>query len=180
MITRDWIRMMAAYNSEMNRRLYRAAGQVPDAERRADRGAFFGSLHGTLSHLLWGDHAWMQRFAGWERLPGGIPESPHLFDSFEAMRDLRVKADAGIEAWAATVEEAWLSGTLTWSSGTSGARRTKPVWVTVAHFFNHQTHHRGQAHCLITRAGVRPDDTDIPWVVDLGALGLDVEPIRKT
>ncbi len=172
MITRDWIRMMAAYNNNMNRRIYRAAAEIPDADRRADRGAFFGSLHGTLSHLLWGDHAWMQRFAGWERLPGSIPESPYLFDSFETMRALRETADSGIESWAATVEESWLHGMLTWSSGTSGVVRTKPVWVTVVHFFNHQTHHRGQAHCLITQSGVTPADTDLPWVVDLEALGI--------
>ena len=49
---------------------------------------------------------------------------------------------------------------------------TRPAWVTVAHLFNHQTHHRGQAHCLITQQGVTPQDTDLPWVVDLAALGL--------
>ncbi|HYF08233.1 MAG TPA: DinB family protein [Acetobacteraceae bacterium] len=172
MITRDWVRMMAAYNSEMNRRIYRASERIPDAARRADRGAFFGSLHGTLSHLVWGDHAWMARFAGWQRIEGTIPQSPHLFDSWEALRAARVKADAGIEAWAETVDEAWLRGPLTWVSGTSGKQQTKPAWVAVTHFFNHQTHHRGQAHCLITQQGVKPEDTDLPWAVDLAALGL--------
>lgn len=172
MITRDWVRMMAAYNAEMNRRLYRAAELVPDAERRADRGAFFGSLHGTLSHLVWGDHAWMARFAGWERMPGSIPGSPHLFETWEALRIARDKADAGIEAWAAMVSEEWLRGPLTWMSGATGRQMTRPCWVTVVHFFNHQTHHRGQAHCLITQAGIRPEDTDLPWVVDLPSLGI--------
>lgn len=171
MITRDWVRMMAAYNSEMNRRLYAAAAQVPDAERRADRGAFFGSLHGTLSHIVWGDHAWMARFAGWNRMPGGIPGSPHLFETWESLCAARIRADEGIEAWAARVDEAWLAGPLVWVGG-SGTQMTKPAWVTVAHFFNHQTHHRGQAHCLLTQAGVQPADTDLPWVVDLAALGI--------
>lgn len=171
MVSRDWVRMMAAYNSEMNRRLYAAAEQVPDADRRALRGAFFGSLHGTLSHLVWGDHAWMARFAGWERMPGGIPGSPHLFETWDALCTARTRADAGIEAWAATLDEAWLAGPLVWVSG-SGAELTKPVWVTVTHFFNHQTHHRGQAHCLLTQAGVKPADTDLPWVVDLAPLGI--------
>jgi uncharacterized damage-inducible protein DinB len=173
MIDPTYCRVMAAYNAEMNRRLYRAAEQIPDAARRADRGAFFGSLHGTLSHLVWGDHAWMQRFdPGWERLPGVIKDSPHLFPDWEAMRAARIRADAGIEAWAATVTAEWLDGTLTWVSGTSGKQQTRPRWVTVVHFFNHQIHHRGQAHCLITQAGVTPEDTDLPWVVNLAALGV--------
>lgn len=172
MITRDWVRMMAAYNAEMNRRLYAAAEQVPDAERRAERGAFFGSLHGTLSHIVWGDHAWMNRFAGWERQPGSIPEGPHLFETWDTLKAARAKADAGIEAWAAGIEEGWLAGPLTWFSGATGRELTKPAWVTVVHFFNHQTHHRGQAHCLITQAGVKTPDTDLPWVVDLAALGI--------
>ncbi len=171
MITRDWCRMMAAYNSEMNRRLYGAAEQMTDADRRADRGAFFGSLHGTLSHLVWGDHAWMARFAGWERLAGGIKDSPWLFANWAALRAARAKADAGIEAWAGAFAEDWLRGNLVWISG-AGTQQTRPVWVTVTHFFNHQTHHRGQAHCLITQHGIRPQDTDIPWVVDLAALDL--------
>ena len=172
MITRDWVRMMAAYNSEMNRRLYAAAEQVPEADRRADRGAFFGSLHGTLSHIVWGDHAWMARFAGWERFPVGIPESPHLFETWDALKAARSTADGRIEAWAAAVDESWLRGPLTWFSAGAGKDLTKPAWVTVAHFFNHQTHHRGQAHCLLTQAGVKPADTDLPWVVDLTALGI--------
>ena len=172
MITRDWIRMMAAYNSEMNRRLYDAAATMSDAERRVDRGAFFGSLHGTLSHLVWGDHAWMARFAGWDRMPGGIPGSPHLFETWDALCAARVKADAGIESWAAGVEQAWLRDNLVWFSDAVGREMSKPVWVLVTHFFNHQTHHRGQAHGLITQVGIRPGDTDLPWVVDLDALGI--------
>lgn len=171
MITRDWVRMMAAYNAEMNRRLYAAAGQVPDEARRADRGAFFGSLHGTLSHLVWGDRNWMARFAGWAPLPGGIPGSPHLFGSWDALCDARVQADAGIEAWAAAIDESWLRGPLVWVNS-AGLRQERPAWVTVTHFFNHQTHHRGQAHCLVTQTGVKTPDTDLPWVIDLDALGI--------
>ena len=66
MITPAWVRAMAAYNAEMNRRLYRAAETLADSARRAERGAFFGSIQGTLCHLLWGDTAWMSRFDGGE------------------------------------------------------------------------------------------------------------------
>ncbi len=67
MITPAYVRTMAAYNAEMNRRLYAAADRLDDAERRADRGAFWSSIHGTLCHLVWGDQMWMSRFAGWPK-----------------------------------------------------------------------------------------------------------------
>ena len=67
LVTPAYVRTMAAYNAEMNRRLYDAAARIADAERRKDRGAFWGSLHGTLCHLLWGDRMWMSRFDGWPK-----------------------------------------------------------------------------------------------------------------
>jgi uncharacterized damage-inducible protein DinB len=172
MITRDWCRLMAAYNSAMNQRLYRAAAQLTEAQRQQDRGAFFGSLHATLCHLVWADSMWMSRFAGWPAPPGGIPGSTKLHASFEPMAAERMRIDAGLEAWAATVSEDWLRGSVTWLSGATGRHHTKPTWAMVTHMFNHQTHHRGQAHALLTQAGVTPEDTDIQLVVDLAALGL--------
>ena len=67
MILSEYVRLMARYNSWQNGSLYRAADALSDAARREDRGAFFGSIHGTLSHILWGDRMWMNRFAGTER-----------------------------------------------------------------------------------------------------------------
>ena len=113
----------------------------------------------------------MARFAGWPRPPGGIAGSPHLFETWEALCDARETTDAGIVAWAAAVDGSWLRGPLAWTNSV-GERQVRPAWVTVTHFFNHQTHHRGQAHCLITQAGVKTADTDLPWVVDLDALGI--------
>jgi uncharacterized damage-inducible protein DinB len=75
MITPDYCRTMAAYNSEMNRRLYAAASRLSDAERRAPRGAFWGSIHGTLVHILWGDSQWMSRFDDWPRPQTPIKQS---------------------------------------------------------------------------------------------------------
>lgn len=172
MISPDWCRMMAAYNTEMNRRLYDAAAQLPDAVRREDRGAWFGSIQGTLCHLVWGDRQWMSCFAGWDPPPPGIKGSPHIIGDWDELRAARREADAAIEAWAAGLTAEWLAGTLVWFSGASGKEMSSPRAVTLTHFFNHLTHHRGQAHCLITQAGVRPADTDLPWVVDLAALGL--------
>ncbi|WP_270933430.1 DinB family protein [Falsiroseomonas oryzae] len=172
MITPDWVRLMAAYNAEMNRRLYAAADGLAPAQRQADRGAFFGSIQGTLSHLLWGDRTWMHRFAAWEKPEGGIKSSPGLYADWSALKAARAEADAGIEAWAARLDAAWLDGTLSWSSAALGRDVTRPRWVLVTHFFNHQTHHRGQAHALLTAEGAATGDTDLPFILDLQALGL--------
>jgi uncharacterized damage-inducible protein DinB len=164
--------MMAAYNAEMNRRLYAAADGLDDAARRADGGAFWGSIQGTLSHLLWGDTIWMSRFDGWDPPPVGMKDSPRMVQDWAALRAARAAADARIIDWAGRLTEQRLAAPLTWFSGASGRELTMPLWITVAHFFNHQTHHRGQAHAMITAAGAATGDTDLPWVVDLGALGL--------
>lgn len=171
MITPAHVRAMAAYNAEMNRRLIRAATMLDEAARRADQGAFFGSIHGTLCHLLWGDRTWMHRFAGWERPPGGITESPGLVAAWDDYVAQRAEADAAIEAWAAALTEADLAGELTWFSGATGREMRRPRWLLVAHMFNHQTHHRGQVHALLTRAGAKVEDTDLPWVIPEAAWG---------
>jgi uncharacterized damage-inducible protein DinB len=158
-------RTLAAYNAEMNRRLIRAAETLDDAQRRADHGAFFGSIHGTLCHLLWADRVWMHRFAGWERPAGGIRESPGLVSAWADYVAQRAEADAAIEAWAAGLDAAWLAQDLLWVSTVLGREMRRPRWLLLAHMFNHQTHHRGQAHALLTRAGARVEDTDLPWVI---------------
>jgi uncharacterized damage-inducible protein DinB len=163
-ISPDWVRMMAGYNAEMNRRWYAAAGQLDDAARRRDRGAFFGSIHATLNHLLWADRIWMSRFDGWDKPAGGIGESITLHDGFAALATARAETDAGIVAWAGRVDAAWLAGDLGWFSGAVGRDVTRPRAVLVAHMFNHQTHHRGQAHAMLTVAGARTEDTDL-WIV---------------
>ncbi|HXP04202.1 MAG TPA: DinB family protein [Stellaceae bacterium] len=165
MITPSYVRTMAAYNSEMNRRLYAAASRLPDAERRRDRHAFWGSLHGTLVHILWGDAQWMSRFDGWERPATPIKESRHMIEDYAELRARRIKADADIERWAGKVDDNWLNADLTWFSGATNREVTAPKRLLVTHFFNHQTHHRGQAHALITAAGERTDDTDLFLVI---------------
>ncbi len=101
MITSSYVRTMAAYNAEMNRRLYDAAGRLGDAERRAPRGAFWGSIHGTLVHILWGDSQWMSRFDNWPRPATPIKQSDHFIEEFAELCAARNKADTDISRWAA-------------------------------------------------------------------------------
>jgi uncharacterized damage-inducible protein DinB len=161
MITTAYVRTMAAYNAEMNRRLYTAAGRLSDAERRTPRGAFWGSIHGTLCHILWGDRQWMSRFADWPKPATPIRESARMIDDFGELAAAREEADAGIARWAEAVDEAWLDDDMVWFSGAANREVRAPKRLLVAHFFNHQTHHRGQAHALLTAAGQAPGDTDL-------------------
>jgi uncharacterized damage-inducible protein DinB len=161
MITTAYVRTMAAYNAEMNRRLYAAAGGLSDAERRTPRGAFWGSIHGTLCHLLWGDRQWMSRFAGWPRPATPIRESARMIDDFAELAAARAEADAGIARWAETLDDPWLDGDMAWFSGAVNREVRAPKRLLVTHFFNHQTHHRGQAHALLTAAGQATGATDL-------------------
>lgn len=166
MIDPAYCRLMAAYNREMNRRLYAAADRLTEAARREDAGAFFGSIHRTLSHLLWGDRVWMHRFDGWPAPRESLRDSPDAFPDWAVLKAERAATDAAIEAWAARVGPDFLAGTLRWHSAVARREISRPVWVLVAHFFNHQTHHRGQVHALLTRAGQDTGETDLPFVVD--------------
>lgn len=165
MIAVEYLQLMAAYNAEMNRRLYAAAGRLTDAARRQERGAFFGSIHATLSHLVWADRIWMSRFAAWAPPGGGIPGSTALFEDFTAMQQARVALDADITDWATTLDPAWLNGDLEWFSGATGRQQHQPKGVLVVHMFNHQTHHRGQIHAMLTAAGEQTGDTDLPFIL---------------
>ena len=167
MIQPAWVRAMAAYNSEMNRRTYSAAGTLSDAERRADGGAFFGGIHATLNHLVWGDRIWMSRFAGWEAPAAGIAGSTTLHEHWDELSTARRELDARIEAWAAGLTQDELDRELVWFSRGAQRERRHPRWFAITHFFNHQTHHRGQVHALLTRAGVATQDTDLTAVVRL-------------
>jgi uncharacterized damage-inducible protein DinB len=161
MIGVGYVQRMARYNRWQNENLYGVADTVPDAERRRPCGAFFGSIHATLNHLLWADRIWMSRFAGTPRPEGGIPQSVSLYESWDDLKRERVAFDAAIIAWSDGLDPAWLGGDLTWYSGGAGRELTRPKAVLVTHFFNHQTHHRGQVHCLLTQAGGKPGATDL-------------------
>jgi uncharacterized damage-inducible protein DinB len=165
LVTPAYVRTMAAYNAEMNRRLYDAAARIPDDARRQERGAFWGSLHGTLCHLVWGDQMWMSRFDGWEKPAVIQKQSAAMVEDFDALRRQRVDADARISDWAGRVTDEWLAGELKWFSPSANQELSKPRSFLVTHFFNHQTHHRGQAHALITACGEKTGDTDLFLVV---------------
>jgi uncharacterized damage-inducible protein DinB len=161
MISVEHVRTMARYNAWQNRSLYGAADTLSETARRQDRGAFFGSIQGTLSHLMWGDQQWMSRFTTVEKPNGSGKDSPTAYPDWDVLKAERTRFDGVITDWAEKLDQSWLNGNVRWYSGLAKADLEKPAWFLVTHFFNHQTHHRGQVHAMLTAAGAKPDDTDL-------------------
>jgi len=141
-------RMFAAYNTWANERLYLAAAELSDADYRADRGAFFKSMHGTLNHLLVGDRLWMRRLTGAGDAPSRLDAI--LCEDFSELREARRAEDLRISRYVGGLDETKLDGEFTYRTVTNPATITQKLAPALDHFFNHQTHHRGQAHCLLT------------------------------
>lgn len=163
-MTPDVVRAFARYNRWMNDKVYAAAALVGDEERKRDRKAFFKSIHATLNHLLVGDRIWLGRLTGVAAPAGQLAEGiraldQELFADFAPLRADRRRVDDAIAAWAATVTEPQVEGTIRYVSG--GRAREYPFWWAVMQMFNHQTHHRGQITTLLFQAGQDPGSTDL-------------------
>lgn len=162
--------LLADYNRWMNERLYGLAAPMGDAALREDRGAFFGSLFGTFSHILVADTIWLKRFAGHSTCGDGLAalvDMPWLQSldelpcaDFAALRQQREWLDGMIVDWVATLTAADLEVALDYKTmkGVAGHRRFGSLLL---HFFNHQTHHRGQITTLLTQAGIEVGVTDL-------------------
>lgn len=168
MILPDHARLMARYNRWQNESLYAAADALGGDARLKDRGAFFRSIHETLAHILWADRIWLSRFGKCEKPACAGHETLKLWPEWKRLKAGRQAMDDVIEAWAAGLSEDDLRGNLEWYSGAAGRNMAKPVWLLVTHIFNHQTHHRGQVHAMLTAAGARPDDTDLFLMAAVG------------
>ncbi|MCI4644431.1 MAG: damage-inducible protein DinB [Hyphomonadaceae bacterium] len=162
MISPTHVQTMARYNAWQNGSLYRAASSLPAEALTEDRGAFFGSMLRTFNHLLWADGMWMSRFTPRVTKPEqAMHGALDRFDSLAALKPARDVMDENIRQWAGEVSQEWLDSDLEWYSGAAQRDMVSPVWFCVTHFFNHQTHHRGQIHAMLTAAGAKPEDTDL-------------------
>jgi len=159
--------MFAGYNAWCNERLYQAAAALSDADYRADRGAFFKSLHGTLNHLLVGDRIWMQRFTGTGELPASLDAI--LFTDFAPLRAARHAEDARISRYIESLSDGDFSRTIRYRTFSNPADIEQVLAPALDHFFNHQTHHRGQAHGLLSHAGISPPPLDLLYFMRLQA-----------
>lgn len=165
MMSAEWLGALARYNVWMNQKIYSAAATLSDEERKRDRGAYFKSIHGTLNHILIADRVWLGRFKG-VSIPDGFmgPDGiraldQELFANFDELREQRGRTDAELSAWVSELTQEQLTGPLVFVR--RGQRLEVPLWGTVAHVFNHQTHHRGQITTLLTQQGCDPGSTDL-------------------
>ncbi|MYE02639.1 MAG: damage-inducible protein DinB [Alphaproteobacteria bacterium] len=139
-------RRLARYNRLANERVYDVCSVLTDKERKQSRSGFFGSIHGTLNHILVGDRIWMARFQGGEAPSTGLDTILHR--DFDGLRTARAVEDARIEAWVAALETQTLRGDIAYVNN-EGRQFNDPVSILLAHFFNHQTHHRGQVTAML-------------------------------
>ncbi|AEG92443.1 DinB family protein [Ramlibacter tataouinensis] len=167
-------RFLARYNRWCNQRLYDSCEQLSDEERKRDRGAFFGSIHRTLNHLVLGDQGWLRRFRQCAHdhrtdiasldesvleLPATYTLDQVLYEDWAALRAKRAQLDAAIEVWLGDLPAGATQWTMRYHN-LKGMAREHPAWQAMTHFFNHQTHHRGQVTTLLMQAGVDPGVTD--------------------
>ena len=166
---KDHYTSFAGYNAWANRRLYDAAAQLSDAEYRADKGAFFKSMHGTLNHLLTTDWVWMHRFTGQGASPTGLDEIQH--EHLADLRAAREAEDRRIIAYIDGLSEEQLKGVIRYRRVSTPEEFVQPLAPALAHWFNHQTHHRGQAHMILTSLGTAPPELDLLYFQRLSDAG---------
>jgi uncharacterized damage-inducible protein DinB len=141
--------MMAAYNAWANARLYDAAHALPDEEYRRDLGAAFKSIHGTLNHLVVTDVIWLSRFRDLPNPPWPLDHVPH--DDPRELRARRDALDRDIIGFVGALTDVRLEGEFEYMTVFNPRRFRQALAPALAHFFNHQTHHRGQCHAMLTR-----------------------------
>lgn len=160
----------AKYNGEFNSALFSVLSTIDDSERKRDMRAFFGSIHGTLNHILLADRIWLGRFA--KTMPGSralhqaqlvyefVSLRQELCSNFDELRSERQATDRVITDWVQELTDEGLARTMHYTNA-KGQSRDFPVWLAAAHMFNHQTHHRGQVTTLLTQLGYDPGVTDL-------------------
>lgn len=162
--------LMARYNQWMNENIYRAASGLDPAQLVEDRGAFFGSILGTLNHILVGDTIWLKRFASHpaqyrsleyvRSLPMPDALSDILYEEFEPLRTNRQTMDDVIVEFSREVDASDLDSALSYRS-MAGTPNQRSFGQLIHHFYNHQTHHRGQVSTLFSQIGVDVGVTDL-------------------
>jgi len=175
----DHVKLLARYNQWMNEKLYAACARLPEESLQKNRKAFFGSISGTLNHLLVADTLWLKRFYSHPRgfkslqaltaLASPVALDQIMAPSLPEWRAMRTRLDEMIVNWSAELVEQDLDVLLEYRS-VSGEERENAFGDLVLHFYNHQTHHRGQITTLLSQEGVDVGATDLLALMDSGRL----------
>ncbi len=158
----DNLRLLARYNRWANGRLYDACARLPEADYYAARPAFFGSIHRTLNHILLADRIWLARIRGGP--PVTLPLDAELHATLAGLREARTAEDESIIAYLDGLAAAELESEVRYTNS-RGELFATPLGVVLQHLFNHQTHHRGQVHDMLTQTGVAPPPLDLIFFV---------------
>lgn len=160
----EYFRQLARYNQWANRRLYAACAKLPERLYLQARPSFFGSIHATLNHILVGDRVWMGRFTGHESGIHALDQI--LYPELAGLQVAREAEDAQIINFADALDLPTLNSTLRYKTLTEPrSSAASPMRMTLGHFFNHQTHHRGQVHALVSQTDVPPPALDLLYYV---------------
>lgn len=155
----EQFRLLSQYNSWMNEKIYHACNQLSEQQRKQNCEAFFGSIHGTLDHIIYADTAWLERLRDNQFTPRDITKG--MFDSWQELTKQRFVLDKEILNWTHQLDGKTLNSTFTYKSNVDKKTRSAPYWCSALHMFNHQTHHRGQLTTLLTQRSIDIGDTDI-------------------
>lgn len=156
--------LMARFNQWVNGRIYHSVAELSDEEYRRDRKAFFGSIHRTLNHLLVVDRLWTGRIRGID--PGIASLTEILFDEFEPLRAARRREDEDLIELVDGIDEDRFTAPVAYMRMIGdGEQRTRLDHILIT-LYNHQTHHRGQVHAMLTQAGVTPGDIDVIYFLE--------------
>ncbi len=159
----SYFQMMARYHARANDAIYDACAQLTDEERRKDLGAFFGSIHNTLNHVLIGGQCWMDRFEG--QPAADIPLNGILADDFDGLNRIRKLDDERIQAFADRMTQEEVDSAFLWQSVSGYRGRVDNRWIVYAQLFNHATHHRGQVHTMLTQLGYEAPAVDVQAIL---------------
>lgn len=163
MDTLNIFRTLARYNRAANQRLYEACAHISDEEYRRQRAGSFGSIHGLLNHGLLADRIWMSRFSGAGKTTP--PLNTVLYDEFSSLRTARQQDDVAMEEFFHNAPESFLTEKLSYTNS-KGIHYEEASVPAVLHMFNHQTHHRGQVHVMLSQCGVQPPSLDMHRILN--------------
>ena len=148
----------ARYNAWANVRIYAACAALSPEDRILDRRGFFRSIHGTLNHILLSDLLYRERL---EKKPITFTRLDEiLFDDFVALRAAHAAQDAWYVGYCDALDPAELDGTLSFDTVETGEYFSLPLRRCLTNLFQHQIHHRGQTHHMLSHAGIDPPPLD--------------------
>jgi len=155
--------LLARYNRIANERLYAACAQLDDAAYRQKRAGSFGGIHALLNHILLGDRRWLALFEHGDRVTP--PLGQILYDEFAALRAARVEDDARLERFLASIDAPFWTRSFEYVNN-QGREMVETAHVACTHLFNHQTHHRGQVHVMLSQTNVAPPQLDLHRIIN--------------